>query len=33
MLAANQAYLISIGVSGENQQKCLDVMEKYGDNQ
>lgn len=33
MLAANQAYLISIGVAGENQQKCLEAMEKYGDNQ
>lgn len=33
MLAANQAYLISIGVPQEKQQKCLDAMDKYGDDQ
>jgi hypothetical protein len=33
MLAANQAYLVLIGVSDEKQQVCLEAMEKYGDNQ
>lgn len=33
MLAANQAYLVSIGVKEENQSACLEAMEKYGDNQ
>lgn len=33
MLAANQAYLVSIGVPAEKQEKCLEAMEKYGDNQ
>lgn len=33
MLAANQAYLISIDVPAEKQQRCLEAMEKYGENQ
>lgn len=33
MLAANQAYLISIGAPAEKQQRCLEAMEKYGENQ
>lgn len=33
MLDKNQAYLISIGVTEDKQQRCLDTMKKYADNQ